>query len=232
MFANLKSLLKKNKRIDNYITRRNQKKYESDMAKRTKMINCHGSDIVRNIEKTLEDSGLVFFSTCGTLLGLIREGQLLKNDYDLDYAILVNSDEDWVVLGKCLNKIGYRKVRDFSFDGTVTEETYKNNLGVEIDFFGHFIKDGELCFYSYDKLDSETYPSKDFWTAYILRNGEYCGIKKIHTKIGVVTVPANAEEYLTYNYNDNWRIPDPDFRANTGKGCSLIEHHYGRITIY
>lgn len=232
MFAKLKGLLKKNKCINSYVIRRNQKKYESDIAKRKNTINDQGSDIVKAIEAVLDDSELVYFATCGTLLGLIREGQLLKNDYDLDYAILVNRDEDWVALGKCLNKIGYKKIRDFSLDGTVTEETYRNDLGVEIDFFGHFIKDGELCFYSYDKLESEAYPSEELWTAYLLRNGEYCGTKKYHTKIGVVTVPENAEEYLTYNYNDNWRIPDPDFKANTGKGCSLIEDHYGRITIY
>ena len=56
-------------------------------------------------------------------------------------------------------------------------------------------------------------------------------MKRIKTSIGVISVPQNAEEYLTYNYNDDWRIPNPDFKANSGKGCYLLKDAFGRITL-
>lgn len=206
-----------------------EKKCHRAYLKRINTITKQGAYIVHEIEESLNDSGLTFFATCGTLLGLIREGRLLKNDYDMDYGILIEKPDDWKTLSVALSKIGYRKIREFSLNQRVTEETYKGKNGVEIDFFGHFIENGALCFYSYDKLPGVEYPSDDSWTAFRLVNGTYQGTKKIETNIGTVTVPLNAEEYLTYNYNDNWKTPNPDFKANTGKGCTMISGQFGKI---
>ncbi len=200
-----------------------------EIEKRIAVMKEKGNLSVKEIETALSDSGITYFATCGTLLGLIRENRLLSNDYDMDYAILVESTDSWKKLEKTMQGIGYELIRHFSLGGRVTEHTYRSKDGIEIDFFGHFIEDGELCFYSYDKLPEVKYPSEKHWSAYILRNGAYAGVKRIETQIGTVTVPVNAEEYLTYNYNDDWRIPDPNFKANTGKGCSLLEGRYGMI---
>ena len=211
------------------VDRRAEKKEQKRLSGRVETIREKGTDVVKTIEDALTESGLIYFATCGTLLGLIRENRLLRNDYDLDYAVLIEKEEDWIRLENALIEAGFDKIRHFTLEGKVTEQTYRNTDGIEIDFFGHFIIDDEICFYSYDKLENVEYPSEDSWSAYILRNGKYVGVKKISTDVGVVTVPENAEEYLTYNYNDNWRIPDPHFKANTGKGCSLIKGKYGII---
>lgn len=225
----IKKVLRKipgGKKILDRVSGRKRKKI---LDERIKTIREKGLETVRIVEDALSKSGLDYFATCGTLLGLIRENRLLRNDYDLDYAVLIENAEDWSKLEKALAAVGFVQIRYFSLDGKVTEHTYRNADGIEIDFFGHFIIDDEICFYSYDKLENEQYPTDDSWSAYILRNGKYIGTKRITTDIGVVTVPQNAEEYLTYNYNDNWRIPDPNFKANTGKGCSLIKEKYGAI---
>ena len=47
--------------------------------------------------------------------------------------------------------------------------------------------------------------------------------------IGTVTVPRNAGEYLSFNYNDDWMIPKPSFKANTGQGCQLLKYKRGII---
>ncbi len=198
---------------------------------RVNQFSLYGNAAVAGVENAFSAEGLVYFATCGTLLGLIRENRLLKRDYDLDYGVLIEKETDWQRIEKCLLAEGFEKIRYFSLDGKITEQTYRNTHGVEIDIFGHFIIDHELCFYSYDKLPDVQYPSEDAWTAYILKNGSYQGVKKIETSIGVISVPKNAEEYLTYNYNDDWRIPDPNFKANTGKGCFMLEHRFGRITL-
>ncbi len=202
-------------------------KQKREMKKRIAVIQEKGNSSVREMESALAESGITYFATCGTLLGLIRENRLLRNDYDMDYAILVENPDSWIRLEKAMKGIGYGLIRRFTLDGRVTEHTYRSKDGIEIDFFGHFIEDGELSFYSYDKLSDVAYPSQDHWSAYVLRNGAFAGVKRIETQIGTVTVPANAEEYLTYNYNDDWRIPDPNFKANTGKGCSLLGGKYG-----
>ena len=232
MLDTIKNALKKNKIAMNTAEKIGEKAQKRRLAKRVDVIKKHGDGIVVEIEDMLSDSGLTYFATCGTLLGLIREGHLLRNDYDMDYGILIYQPSDWIQLEETLNAKGYRKIRDFTLDGLVTEQTYRNKLGVEIDFFGHFIIEEKFCFYSYDKIQDYEYPSEDLWTAYILTNGKYMGVKTIETEIGKVTVPMNAEEYLTYNYNDNWRIPDPNFKANTGKGCKRLENRYGKIGIY
>ena len=202
------------------------------LEKRIKVFKERGIETIQMVESALSKSGLEYFATCGTLLGLIRENRLLRNDYDMDYGVLIREDKTWSQLENTLKGIGFSKIRCFTLNDKVTEQSYANDKGMTIDFFGHFIEDEELCFYSFDKIDGEQYPADDNWSAYILRNGKYCGVKKIDTEIGTVTVPVNAEEYLTYNYNDNWMIPDPNFKANTGKGCSLIKDTYGIIHTY
>lgn len=227
MMQQIKKLL--NKITRNILNRLKKKKNNKLFKKRIKVINREGKLIVQEIENCLKNSGLIYFATCGTLLGLIRENKLLKNDYDMDYAILIRDQNDWKTLSEVLEKIGYEEIREFSLEDRITEKTYRSKNGIEIDFFGHFIENDVLCFYSYDKLSDVEYPSEDAWTAYVLKNGKYKGIKKIMTDIGEVTVPFNAEEYLTYNYNDDWMTPDPNFRANTGKGCMKLENLFGKI---
>lgn len=213
------------KLIHTFIERKNDRIYKN----RVNIIRQHGSVVIQNIEGCLNESNLVYFATCGTLLGLIRENRLLKNDYDMDYGVIIKSSKDWNILSSSLHKIGYKKIREFMLDDKITEQTYRDKNGVEIDFFGHFIEDGNLCFYSYDKIPEINYPSEDMWTVYRLNNGEFKGTKKISTDIGIVTIPVNAEEYLAYNYNDDWMIPNPNFKANTGKGCRIIDGKYGII---
>ena len=114
--------------------------------KRVEMIRKHGSVIVQEIETSLNKSGLVYFATCGTLLGLIRENRLLSNDYDMDYGVIIGSSRDWEILASELNRIGFVKIREFLLEGRITEQTYRNKNGVEIDFFGHFVENAFCVF--------------------------------------------------------------------------------------
>lgn len=213
----LKKLLKIYKQTKNYKLQR----------KKINSIKKHGSNIVQELESCLKNTGLIYFATCGTLLGLIREKRLLKNDYDIDYGVIIDDQNSWKILETSLAKIGYKKIRDFLLDNKVTEQTYRNNKGAEIDFFGHFIISDNLYFYSYDKLQEVEYPSENLWTAYILNNGKYKGTKIIMTDIGMVTVPSNAEEYLSCNYNDDWMQPNPNFKYLSGKKWQVINNIFG-----
>ncbi len=225
----IKELMNSNKLTKRMVEIVRKKKNDKLYKERIDIIKRHGNIVVQEIESCLNNSGLIYFATCGTLLGLIRENRLLSDDYDMDYGIIIESSRDWETLALALNEIGYEKIREFLLDEKITEQTYRHQNGVEIDFFGHFIENENLCFYSYDRIPEINYPSENLWTAYRLNNGQFKGIKKIVTDIGRVTVPANAEEYLTYNYNDDWMIPDPNFKANTGKGCHIINDKFGII---
>lgn len=216
------------KKLLNIYKQAKNKKLE---RKKMNSIKNYGSNIVQELESCLKNTGLVYFATCGTLLGLIREKRLLKNDYDIDYGVIIDDQNSWKILETSLAKIGYKKIRDFLLDNKVTEQTYRNNKGAEIDFFGHFIINDNLYFYSYDKLQEVEYPSENLWTAYILNNGKYKGTKIIMTDIGMVTVPSNAEEYLSCNYNDDWMVPNPKFESHTGKGCRKIKDMFGVLNI-
>ena len=114
-----------------------EKKCHRAYLKRINTITKQGAYIVHEIEGSLNDSGLTFFATCGTLLGLIREGRLLKNDYDMDYGILIEKPDDWKTLSVALSKIGYRKIREFSLNQRVTETSvYKGYKQDKIEMRG------------------------------------------------------------------------------------------------
>ena len=59
-----------------------------------------GMQIIDLIQKSLESSEIKFFVDNGTLLGFVRDGRLIKWDYDVDFGVLVNSTFNWSMLEK------------------------------------------------------------------------------------------------------------------------------------
>jgi len=46
-----------------------------------------------------------------------------------------------------------------------------------------------------------------------------------------VPVPDNAEDILKCIYNEDWRIPNPNWKSNSGKCSKLLPNEYGYQSI-
>lgn len=189
--------------------------------KRTK-IQANGVKTINFIQNELEKSNLQFYFDMGTLLGIVREGRLLKHDLDIDVAVYVKSDEDKLMVRQmlidagCKHKLKHYILRtgevfidSFELNGIKFDISYYRNEGdVDISYLAY--REGELEDKNYRKM-------------VVLR----CDAIKETTKGKLideeVNIPKNAEEYLATRYGENWRIPDKNWIYWLGPSAEKID---------
>lgn len=138
------------------------------------------------------------FKVClcfGTLLGAIREGRFLQDDWDIDLMLI--PDDDFMILAEQYDDFdnlqyslkGY-EIRKCSTD--LFHSFKKDDVIVDVNS-GCFVGDR---FIVNSDFFVDIYPSRFFID---MKEIEFEGCK--------VFVPNTPEEYLTYYYGANWRTP-------------------------
>lgn len=205
---------------DNYERLIGQKKIAKKMQHQQEEIQNNGVKYLNLVESSMNKSGGLYYAYAGTLLGIVRDKRLIKWDLDIDFAVVITDDFSWNDLQKVMAKSGFKKIREFVFEGLVTEQTYQVDR-LTIDFFGQFYDGKRMIQYSYDKLDEVEYASNSEYSVYLVTLPKVNKTKYIEVDGVNVSVPCNAEEILASIYNDDWKIPNPIWKSNSGK-CSLL----------
>ncbi|RBY77778.1 class I SAM-dependent methyltransferase [Geodermatophilus sp. TF02-6] len=157
------------------------------------------------VQDVLEDLGLRPFVCYGTLLGAVREGDLIAHDDDADLGYLSSHEHPADVvrenleLERALRARGFPLVRHSAGhlqlvfdDGEGTQDHY-------IDVFTAFVVEGRtyLCFQvGCDDLD--------------LRS-----LSEVTVRGRRFPAPTAAEQLLAATYGPGWRTPDPSFSFTT-----------------
>ena len=148
-----------------------------------------------DFKEILDKHNIPFVIIFGGLLGLVREGNFIEWDKDLDIACFNDTSrcDHWKLkdIKNDLRKKGFCVVSNDQFF-------------LHYDFF---IRDGErIEIFWFDRIDSEwiledrvRYPSHYFDK---LEEIEFLGTK--------FKIPSNTEEFLTLTYGADWRTPNPD----------------------
>ncbi len=181
-------------------------------AKNNKKANLQkdGLTVIAEMQKILEKSGVSFFFDMGTLLGIIREGRLLKHDMDIDIAVFVESEEEKQVLADKLSAHGCEEYLRYCADGLGIVEQSFVYYGIKFDINYYYRSSNtDECYLLYshpDKVYKEGTMSIVKLSCPTIKNTvkhEFQGIS--------VNVPQNAEDYLAARYGENWRIPDKKY---------------------
>ena len=144
----------------------------------------------------MEELGLEVFANSGTLLGIVREGTLLKYDNDIDLGVLLEArdvDEaakEWIGLCDRLIAAGVGVERS-SWSGVTLKLHKIGPFGV--DLFPAWI-DGSDKVFVYPHTFGEM--ARDQLVPLVTHGAT--GLK----------VPADAEAMLVCNYGESWRVPN------------------------
>lgn len=161
----------------------------------------HAVHALREAKDRLDRAGLPFFLLAGTLLGLVREGDLLPHDKDLDLAMDSSIDRGAVTRALCAEGV-------FTipwFRGILPPERpwYRSlvhaSTGCTLDIF--FLKreeDRVLC-----GFDEQPTPVLSALRPFGLRTMAGWGTSW--------QVPDPPEAYFEQVYGPGWRVPDPDY---------------------
>lgn len=146
--------------------------------------------------------GTPVFLVSGTLLGCVREGQLLSHDKDIDVGIV--GWENQYALCMALQESGRFTVSAQHLKG---EDTFyipicHNATGMWIDIFvyhpqGEHLVTGVDFFFGYRQTFA--------FTPFELKDVEFLGVS--------MKIPVDAELNLTENYGQ-WRLPDPYYLSH------------------
>lgn len=174
-----------------------------------------GVSMVGDLEEILRKTPFTYFITYGNLLGLVREGQFLAHDNDLDYGICTNDGMAWEELEDYLAEGGFVKTRQFLIDGEVNEQTYRRGE-LTVDFFGYKNNEQESVWCGFFRKDDYIYD--DRYDMHVLES-HFAPINAVHRVEynGVMmTVPTDPEPFLESVYGPTWRVPDPTWIGGTG----------------
>ena len=145
----------------------------------------HSSDKLQRVldlaAAALRDHNIPYALTYGTLLGLVRAGQMINGDDDVDFFVEAKH------LSSAADAIASRYPQWLSvFDSPY----YRRSIieGVVVDLYA--VKNVEG--YAYDCWNKIVYPSDDIFPFRKLQN---------------YSVPNAPERVLEYNYGENWRTP-------------------------
>lgn len=177
-----------------------------------------GDFSVENAAQTLADFGALFpiehfkwYAISGTLLGLVREGNFLEHDYDIDLGIHAE-DADLETMAEMVNQSDQFTLRKYD----VQTEFYRDKngqpaqisrpvllkvvhvSGISLDLFVHYKQDNNRWHGS----SIHRWNNSDFSLSEYELTGQ--------TILG----PQDAHLYLRENYGD-WRTPVIDFNCTT-----------------
>jgi len=175
---------------------------------RSILLQRHGATILSKVNDLSRQHSVDVYPTFGTLLGLIRDGRLMKHDFDMDFAILPSATNLSVFFAE-LQKEGFYFEWMETVDDCLTEVRFRYKE-LTIDFFLHsFTADRNKMMMI--QTDSETrryeYPRVDFLID--------------HSVLGLnLRIPNNYEEYLTSMYGA-WNIVIKSGWSSTMAPCFI-----------
>lgn len=202
------------------------KKIQRKVALEKEELEHNGINYLNTIEEAMNKSGGLYYVYAGTLLGIIRDKKLIKWDRDIDYAVVITDKFSWKDLETAMSLSGFKKVREFKLDEMVTEQTYKVK-GLLIDFFGQFYEGSKMIQYSYERISDVTYDSNSEYSVYRVTLPIVNKTRRVEVENVKISVPDNAEEILSAIYNDDWRVPNPNWKPNSGHCSELMKNKLG-----
>lgn len=176
---------------------------------RSHLLKMYGIEILMKVQDLAKQENIECSPYFGTLLGLVREGRLIKHDVDIDFLISPD-DKNLNSFYTSLKSIGFIPERMILLNNRMLEFSMSYKV-ISVDFFlmGHsagrdrnvfvFNDRNEVRLHSYPKIK---------------------GMVDMKTVSGkTILVPENAIEHLDNEYG-NWRTPNKNWDARRGPSFS------------
>jgi len=161
----------------------------------------------------------------GTLLGYVRNGQIIKNDIDLDFGIIVDGDFS---LQEILKEHNIYLTQRTVVEGTITLEQYSyNDIGFDIFYYR---KEGDNIVTNIWFPTEYTLPQK---VLYEQGNGNLSETtfslfetEEIEFYSMPFRVPVNRDLYLKEHFGDDYMIPNSNWSYKDEKNRVDIEKEF------
>lgn len=179
------------------------------LAKMNKAFNAHSMTVFTETCKLLISNNIQFWPEFGTLLGICRDGDFIKHDFDFDFGIYTHDCE---TVKEVLSRAGFIIVHEYEgINHPEIREITLSYLGVNVDFFCFNIHPKDVRCYLFAHHDINIkgecfYKIKEF-------KFPHFNLKDIYFKGIKVTIPSDWDAHLKVSYGEKYMIPDPNFKS-------------------
>ncbi len=196
-------------------------KHFKETQQKKHFIQSNGADTIIFIQKILEAGNFSFFFDMGTLLGIVREGKLLKHDMDIDVAVYNTNDATIESIKTVFIENGcIHKHRYVTTNIGITEDSFiYKNIKFDVCYYQQE-DDCDICFLAYNPSSN----GADQLCTVKLSCEHIEKLDKIIFNDYPINVPSNFEKYLSQRYGVNWKIPDKNYVYWKGPSTQKISN--------
>lgn len=164
----------------------------------------------------------------GTLLGAVRQGDIIPYDYDFDLGAHVEDVDKLLALSEQLDYDGYKFERSFVYDNS----TNKNLWKVSLKIYYKRIPMGDIYLYKkcgdglmrrYDPITGMYFWPKGTFPSWFIDD-----LATVKVRNGVYPMPRDAKILLEYFYGKTWRTPIKA-KAQGGQGSKDSDYYGGDL---
>ena len=147
--------------------------------------------------KVLEQSGIKWWLSAGTILGLYRDGDFIPHDTDIDIGVEgdhYNNQEKINKLMVAFQKNGFRLIRTMFYGDYTMQLAFIDKRNIIFDLYFFYPIFNEMI--NYNNGGILTKPSKLF-----------SSLGKMEFKGYEYNCPNDIDEYLAFRYGEDWKVP-------------------------
>lgn len=196
--------------------RENRKKRSAHYQRMIASYHDEGPRIASEVCFNLRLHGIDIWLYAGSLLGIVREGDFIAWDFDLDLCVANADASVWSKVETILIDQGFVKVREYTYKGSLTEQTYATSLdgGFTFDIFSiNSTTDGFAELFDFQRLEGSRYTRVTDISVRRLETHLPEGMSPVVVRGSELPVPNNAEVLLVDLYGPDWRTPNPNYRC-------------------
>jgi len=187
--------------------------------------------MLADVKKVLDKNNIEFFPIYGTLLGFVRDKQIIPWDVDIDLGAWHHDYKKVLALRKDFNKLGYdmgdsgllgdychlsifyKKEGPYAFHAGISFWVKDNDKAVNLKFY-----DNNLFFRKFGRFKGSKFynffaPIYRSFVLYInkqevLPYSWFEEMKTVNVHDMDFKIPSESEEYISRMYGENWKTPE------------------------
>ena len=201
--------------------KRQERKAEESKNLKRRFIQKNGMAVLNEVQTILSDMGIVSFADFGTCLGLVREGQLLAHDLDMDVGVIA-TPEQREQIRIALEQRGYKLWRQYRYQENPVEESYHyRRVKIDLNFY-EMTKDYARTWLFYSK-PGHVYENS--WTRHVVQMtySPINGVKYEEFGGYRIALPEDPELLMVEKYGPSWRIPDTGWIYWQSPAAEMLE---------
>ena len=165
-------------------------------------------DLLNYASEKAEENNIKLIPSYGTLLGLIRDQEIIKHDYDIDLFLY---EEDWLKFKEIMKENNRYKFKETNVLWHHKYEIYDEKTDIGIDFFRIYKTNNEvkldvLLSFTNGGVRDGKLEYKSVWRKKFKKD-IFEPLEKKNTNYGYLYFPNKSEKLIETWYGKDWKTP-------------------------